>query len=200
MKIFGAPAFPDLILYNGTVNGLTAQSLVIDAGRIVAVGSDNDLKRLAGERTETVNLDGRLVLPGFIDTHIHFHEWALKRKDLQLDTVSSLEVLLDRLLRQAARFPPSEWIIGQGLNETGWPEKRLPTRAELDRVVPDHPLLLWRCDLHLAVANSAGLARASIDKETPDPPQGKIERDDNGTPTGVVRELAINLIRDTIEP
>jgi predicted amidohydrolase YtcJ len=200
MNIPGGASYPDLILYNGKVNGLTAQSLVINNGLIVAMGSDDDLKSLAGTQTKTVNLGGRLVLPGFIDTHIHFHEWAMKRKSLQLDTVSSLDELLKCVSRQAARAPRSEWIIGQGFNETSWPEKRLPTRDDLDRVSPDHSLLLWHCDLHLAVANSAALAKAGIHKETPDPPQGKIERDDNGEPTGVVRELAINLVRDVIDP
>lgn len=200
MNIPGMAPDPDLILYNGKINGRTAQSLVIDNGLIVATGSDNDLKKLAGARTKTINLGGRLVLPGFIDTHIHFHEWAMKRKSLQLDTVSSLDELLNCVSRQAARVSRSEWITGQGFNETSWPEKRLPTRDDLDRVSPDHALLLWRCDLHLAVANSAALAKAGIRKETPDPPQGRIERDDNGEPTGVLRELAINLIRDAIDP
>ena len=88
--------------------------------------------------------------------------------------------------------------MGQGWNETEWSVPRQPTRQDLDKVAPDHPVLLWRCDLHLAVANSAALRLAGIDKSTPDPPEGKIERDDRGEPTGILRELAINLVRRAI--
>ncbi len=191
---------PQLILQNGIINGLPRQSLAIQNGSIAALGSTDDLKTLANAGTKIVDLGGRLVLPGFIDTHIHFHEWAMKRRDLHLDTVASLDELLDCVARRAAGIPVLGWIIGQGWNETSWPEKRIPTKKDLDQAAPDHPLLLWRCDLHLAVANSRALAEASIDRQTPDPPRGKIERESNGEPTGVLRELAINLVRDAIAP
>ncbi|MGW8193237.1 MAG: amidohydrolase [Desulforhopalus sp.] len=200
MKTADKQVSPEVILCNGTIHGRMAQGLAIHDGRIVAIGDDNDICGLAGKNTETVNVGGRLILPGFIDTHIHFHEWAIKRQGLRLDDVSTLDELLDRVVRQADNISASDWIIGQGWNETNWPEKRIPNRDDLDRAAPDNPLLLWRCDLHLAIANSAALAKASIGKETVDPPQGRIERDSDGKPTGVLRELAINLVRDAIEP
>jgi hypothetical protein len=90
--------------------------------------------------------------------------------------------------------------MGQGWNETDWTAPHMPSRETLDRAAPDHPVLLWRCDLHLAAANTAALKRAAIDAGTPDPPEGRIERDSRGTPTGILRELAINLVRQAVAP
>lgn len=201
MKISSAALVPETILYNGsTGGGLSVQCLALGKGRIIALGTDDQVLTMAGRNTVTINLEGRLVLPGFMDTHIHFHEWALKRSALQLEDVTSLDELLACVAREVSSRDPHQWIIGQGWNESEWQTGGIPTRQVLDRVAPDHPVLLWRCDLHLAVANSAALARASIRAETPDPPQGRIERDIDGKPNGILRELAINLIRDTVDP
>ncbi|MDX2447276.1 MAG: amidohydrolase [Desulfobacterales bacterium] len=155
---------------------------------------------LAGRETVRINLEGRLVLPGFTDTHIHFHEWSLTRRELQLSNITSLEELLACVEKEVSVRNRSQWITGQGWNEADWQETKMPTREILDSVAPDHPVVLWRCDLHLAVANSAALKMADIHAGTPDPPQGRIERDVNGKPNGILRELAINLIRDVIDP
>ncbi|MCK5516149.1 MAG: amidohydrolase family protein, partial [Desulfobulbaceae bacterium] len=192
---------PQIILYNASTGGeLSVQSLAVNNGRIVAAGSNKDVMALAGRGTNTINLNGRLVLPGFIDTHIHFHEWSLQRQKLQLNELTSLDELLSCVSREVSVRNQGQWITGQGWNETEWKDRRMPTREVLDHVAPDHPVLLWRCDLHLAAANSAALERAGIKEETPDPPQGRIERDENGKPTGILRELAINLIRDAVAP
>jgi hypothetical protein len=90
--------------------------------------------------------------------------------------------------------------MGQGWNETDWAEQRMPTRETLDRAAPAHPVLLWRCDLHLAAANSVALRLAGITADTADPPEGRIERDTTGEPTGILRELAINLVRQAVAP
>jgi len=191
---------PELILHNGIIGGKERQGVAIVAGRIVAVGGDDSVLNCVRPETRVVNLEGRRVLPGCIDSHIHFHEWALKRQDLQLSTMTSHNEMLDLLAREAASRPPGQWILGQGWNEAEWPEKRMVTRCDLDRVVPDHPVLLWRCDLHLAVANSAALAQAGIVRATPNPPQGEIAKDKAGEPTGILRESAINLLREVIQP
>jgi hypothetical protein len=153
---------------------------------------------MAGAGTKNIDLGGRLVVPGFIDSHIHFYEWALKRRDLQLDDLGSLEELLARIEKSAHSLAPGEWIMGQGWNETDWKVPHQPDRRSLDQVAPNHPVLLWRCDLHLAVTNSAALRLAGITRSTLDPPEGKIERDAAGEPTGILRELAINLVRRAI--
>ena len=200
----GSPA-AEIILVNGRVapgglQGPPAQALAVAGGRILSVGSNEAVLEQAAAGTEIIDLEGRLVVPGFIDTHIHFYEWALKRRDMALDDVPCLDALLDRVRRAAAQRLPGEWIMGQGWNETDWAAPRMPDRECLDRAAPRHPVLLWRCDLHLAAANTAALTLAGIDDATPDPPEGRIERDAAGRPTGILRELAINLVRQAVAP
>ncbi|MBC2712151.1 MAG: amidohydrolase family protein, partial [Desulfosarcina sp.] len=200
-----APTYPDTILFNGSVatqipQKPLAQAVAVGQGHILAVGENDDILHLAGAGTEKIDLDGRLVVPGFIDTHIHFYEWALKRKGVKLDDLTCLEDLLARVRQAADDRPSGQWIIGQGWNETDWTEPVMPTREALDRVTPDHPVVLWRCDLHLAAANSAALRLAGIAADTPDPPKGRIERDATGESTGILRELAINLVRQAVTP
>jgi predicted amidohydrolase YtcJ len=197
--------FPDIILFNASVatqNPLqpTAEAVAIGQGNILAVGTNDNLLHLASAGSKKIDLDGRLVLPGFIDTHIHFYEWALKRQGVKLDDLTCLEDLLARLGRTAGDLPSGQWIMGQGWNESDWTSPQMPTRDILDRTAADHPVLLWRCDLHLAAANSVALKLAGIDAGTPDPPEGRIERDESGRPTGILRELAINLVRQAVAP
>ena len=203
MKI-DAPA-PQIILFNGILATQSsahphAQAVAVGNRKILALGRDEDVLNLAGPDTEKIDLDGRLVVPGFIDSHIHFYEWALKRQGIKLDDLTRLEGLLARVREAAACQPPGQWIIGQGWNESDWTEQRMPTRETLDRAAPAHPVLLWRCDLHLAAANSSALSLAGISADTPDPPEGRIERDTTGEPTGILKELAINLVRQAVAP
>jgi len=194
---------PQIILYNGILATRStthphAQAVAVGNGKILAVGRDEDMLSLAGPDTEKIDLAGRLAVPGFIDSHIHFYEWALKRQGVKLDDLTGLEELLARVREAADSQHAGRWIMGQGWNETDWTEQRMPTRETLDRVAPAHPVLLWRCDLHLAAANSTALSLAGISADTPDPPEGRIERDATGEPTGILRELAINLVRQAI--
>ncbi len=196
---------PERILFNGAIatQGVRrprAQAVAIGGNRILAVGSNDDLLALAAAGVETIDLGGRMVVPGFIDTHIHFHEWALNRQGVKLDDLTGLEELAARIQQAARSRRTGQWIMGQGWNETDWDTPRMPTRDVLDRAAPDHPVMLWRCDLHLAAANSAALQMAGIGANTPDPPEGRIERDAAGRPTGILRELAINRVRDAVAP
>jgi predicted amidohydrolase YtcJ len=196
---------PQIILYNGilaTQNPAhpTAQAVAIGNGKIRVVGRDENVLNLAGSDTNKIDLEGRLVVPGFIDAHIHFYEWALKRQGVKLDGLTRLQELLARVRKAADSQPQGNWIMGQGWNETDWVERSMPTRETLDQVAPAHPVLLWRCDLHLAAANSTALRLAGITADTPDPPEGRIERDTAGEPTGILRELAINLVRQAVAP
>ena len=196
---------PQIILYNGILATQStahpnAQAVAVGNGKILALGRNEDVLNLADLYTEKIDLDGRLVVPGFIDTHIHFYEWALKRQGIKLDDLTCLEELLVRVREAAESRPPGHWIIGQGWNETDWTERYMPTRETLDRAAPAHPVLLWRCDLHLAAVNSTALSLAGITADTQDPPEGRIERNTTGEPTGILRELAINLVRQVIAP
>ena len=196
---------PSLILYNGRL--LTQDSdfprvtaVAIGDGRFLAVGSDAEVRAMARPHTRLIDLGGRLALPGLTDAHFHFYDWALGLRRLSLADVTSLSDLRERLARRASETPAGHWILGQGWNETRWPDPCIPTRADLDDAAPAHPVILWRSDIHLAVVNAHALREAGISGDTPDPPQGVIDRDKSGQPTGVLRELAIVLVRNVIPP
>ncbi len=194
---------PERIFLNGTVHTQDdshplVRAIAVDRGRILATGEDDDIRGLAGPDTEIMDLDGRLVLPGMTDAHFHYYDWALGRKDLALAQVKSFGELLEQVRARVLKTPPGRWILGQGWNESDWPENRMPTRNDLDTVAPDHPVALWRCDLHLAAVNSRALELAGIDEDTPDPPEGVIARDGAGRLNGILRELAPNLVKSVI--
>ncbi len=192
---------PELILLNGTVRTQDpalplASAVAAGNGRILAVGDKASIEKLAGPATRVVDARGRLVVPGMMDAHFHYQDWALGLVGLSLADAPSLQAVLDRV--GEARRPPSGWILGQGWNEGDWPENRMPTRQDLDRVAPDVPVALARCDLHLYTVNSRALELAGITSQTPDPPEGIIARDDAGQPNGILREQAIGLVKAVI--
>jgi predicted amidohydrolase YtcJ len=194
---------PDLILLNGNIRTLDdqrpqARALAVKAGRIMAVGDNDEMSALADSNTERVDLNGRLGIPGLMDSHFHFYDWAMGRQQLDLAHVQSLDELLEQVALAAGRLPQEKWILGQGWNESDWPEHTMPRRDHLDAIAPAHPVALWRCDLHLVSVNSRALELAGIDETTPDPPEGVIEKDSTGRPTGILRELAPNLVKSVI--
>ncbi|MFK5952051.1 MAG: amidohydrolase [Desulfobacterium sp.] len=194
---------PDLILFNGTIHTLDpdtsfATAVAICGKHIQAVADDRKILALAGPDTRKIDLEKKLVLPGFTDTHFHFYEWVLNVDSIDFSTVFSFKDMEKSIRERAKTLEPGSWILGQGFNESDWPENKMPLRYDLDRVAPHHPVCIWRCDLHLAVANSMALERAGIDRHTPDPPDGVIERDASGNPTGVLKELAPNLVREVL--
>ena len=177
-----------------------AQALIIRKGRFVVVGSNAQVRDLIPPGVRAIDLEGRRVLPGLNDAHLHLYDWALGLQRLQLAQARSRADLQQRLAERASQTAPGRWILGGGWNETRWPAPHIPSRADLDPMTPEHPAILWRSDLHLAVANTQALRRAGITGDTPDPADGVIDRDAAGQPTGVLRELAINLVRDVIPP
>lgn len=194
---------PDLILFNGTVHTLDddmprATAVAISGKQIQAVGDDRDILALAGPGTRKIDLEKKLVLPGFTDTHFHFYEWALNVDSIDFSKVFSFSDMEKSIGERAKTLTPGRWILGQGFNESDWPENKMPHRHDLDQVAPHHPVCIWRCDLHLAVANSMALQLAGIDSQTSDPADGVIVRDASGSPTGVLKELAPNLVREAL--
>jgi len=192
---------PELILHNATIRTQDqtrplATAVAIAGGRILAVGANDVVLSLAGESTRLIDLRNRLVLPGMMDAHFHYQDWSLGLLGLSLADAPSLESALDRVGEAAGTA--SGWILGQGWNEGEWPENRMPTRQDLDRVAPESPVALARCDLHLFTVNSRALELAGITSQTPDPPEGIIARDQTGEPNGILREQAIGLIKDVI--
>ncbi|MEJ2170070.1 MAG: amidohydrolase, partial [Desulfobacterales bacterium] len=170
----------------------------IKAGRIAAIADNDEIRALADSKTEHVNLNGRLSIPGLTDSHFHFFDWAMGRRQLDLAHAKSLDELLSRIGKAAKDLPRGSWIVGQGWNESDWPEHIMPRRDHLDAAAAAHPVALWRCDLHLVAVNSRALELAGIDATTPNPPDGVIEKDSSGRPTGILRELAPNLIKSVI--
>ncbi len=191
---------PDLILFNGIIrtqdaNLPMASAVAVSGDRIGQAGDDKTILDLAGSKTVIENLDGAAVLPGFTDAHFHVYEWALNRHNLALADVRSHDELICMVEAAARQSEAGQWISGQGWNENDWPEKQIPNCHDLDKAAPHNPVFLMRCDLHLASVNTRALKLAGINANTPNPPEGKIEHDQNGFPNGILRELAVNLIR-----
>jgi predicted amidohydrolase YtcJ len=197
---------PDLILFNAHVVTMDpalpkAQAMAVRKNRIVAVGNNDDLTALAGRRIRKVDAEGALLLPGMCDAHIHFTQWSLNLTALPIADAASKAELLLRLADAAARSAPGAWIIARGWNEAHWGDVAFPTAADLDGVTgPDRPTLLYRSDMHTAIANSAALRAAGIDGSTRNPVNGIIERGAKGTPTGVLKEAAIDLVAAVVPP
>lgn len=170
-------------------------AIAVRDGKVVAIGDDTSIHGLTGPATTILRLHGQLVLPGLCDAHIHLYHWMLAQAQIQLATCRSKQEMLARIAVAAQTTPPGTWLLGQGWNESWWGESTFPTADDLDPVTgPDHPTLLWRSDLHLAVVNRAALRLAGIDANTPAPPGSAIDHDHHGNPTGILREQAAGLV------
>lgn len=192
-----------LILENGDLRtqDMTrphAEAVAMRHGRILMAGALEDVNACADSATKRVDLEGRLCLPGFMDSHFHYFQWAMGRTQLNLENAKDFGHCMRIIQEYAEATPRGEWLQGQGFNESDWPENRIPRRRDLDKVAPDHPLMIWRCDLHLAVVNSEALRRAKVTDDAVAPPDGAIDRDESGQLTGVLREGAVCLVRDAI--
>lgn len=197
------PAAPDLILFGGPVHtgdagGATAEAVAVKDGRVVAVGAREAILPLGGANTETIDLAGAALFPGFTDSHAHLLEIGQRELTLNLDGVSSIDELVDVVAAEVAESAPGAVVHGRGWIETGWPEKRFPTRRDLDPASPANPVILVRADGHALVANSAALTRAGVDAKTKDPDGGRIERDGRGEPTGVLIDNAMALVEPLV--
>ncbi len=197
---------PDLILENALIRTMDpdrprACSLAIAGRRIMTLETDPSVRISGGPETERIDLGGSLVIPGFWDSHFHYYQWAMGQTYLPLNQAVSFNHCLEMIRRKRNALPGSSevpWIQGQGFNESDWPENRMPLRRDLDRVCPDLPVLIWRCDLHLAVANSKALELSSLHDSRPDPIHGLFGRDTDGKLNGILREEAINIIKKVV--
>ena len=171
-----------------------ASALATEHGLVVAVGSDSDILRLRGPKTEVIDLKGAFVMPGFNDAHVHLATAGRQKLTIDLVGVKSLTEMQQRIAVAAKAAPSGTWLRGRGWDHTAWPSKQLPTMLDLDAITGDHPAVFTRVDGHIAVANSQALQQAGISPTRADPPGGKIDRDAFGTPTGIVRETAVDLV------
>lgn len=195
------PAIADsaLTIFTGgtiyTGNGMeTLDAVTVDAsGRIVALSPPTSMDWDESEVT-LVNLDGAVMFPGFADGHAHLLGIGQREITLSLEGTASIAELVTRIEAELEGIPAGQVVGGRGWIETGWPEDRMPSAADLDAVSPDNPVILTRADGHALVANSAALNAAGIDNTTPDVDGGKIERDAEGKATGILIDNAMGQV------
>ncbi|HHX42483.1 MAG TPA: amidohydrolase [Chloroflexi bacterium] len=190
------------VLLNGRIHTLSAApahatALVTRGERIVYVGDDSAARAMAGPGAEVIDLHGACVVPGLTDAHMHLAMFALGLQNVQAET-DTLDECLQRVAAQAARTPAGEWVTGYGWNHNVW-GGTFPTAALLDLAAPDHPVALSTKSGHATWVNSQALTLAGITADTPDPAGGKIVRDAQGHPTGVLLEEAMALV-DAVIP
>ncbi len=186
----------DLLLRNANVLTIDAgqpraQALAIRDGRIVAVGSDEELDGLVSSAKKVVDLDGATVMPGFIDAHTHFVSGGMTLSRVRLGGIFTMREWQQAVLAKARDAEPGDWVVGRGWDDTKRTDVvALPTKEELDEVSPHNSVYLGRADGHVGWANSLALQAAGITRDTDDPYGGHIVRDEHGEPTGILQETA----------
>ncbi len=193
-----------LILTNGRIwTGASApnkfaEAVALSKGRIVAVGTRTEMECYAGSGTRTIDLKGRLAVPGFIDSHAHLIYGGFQILSVNLKDAASEKEFIRRIAAKAKTLAPGQWLKGGEWDEQAWTPVRLPTRQMIDAVTAQTPLLLSRYDGHAILANSLAIKLAGITRATVDPVGGLIVRDDSGEPTGVFKDAAQDLIARAI--
>ncbi len=193
----------DLILHHGriypfAIDSVPAEALAVRAGRIVYIGPDRGINAYRGGTTRMIDLGGRPVLPGFHDTHLH-PRGGISLAECPLDDLEAAAAILDSVRRCATSQPQRPWIRGRGWQLPVFPGAN-PRREWLDSVVPDRPVVLTAADGHSLWVNSRALEVAGVTRATPDPPNGRIERDASGQPSGTLRESAMDLVTRHLPP
>ncbi len=207
MKEQAYSPYPDLIFFNGKIRSLAANGGVYEAvacagGRIVAIGKSDELRKLSGPDSQSIDLKKRTAIPGLTDTHVHLAEKGTAEKELVdcrdfYTEVHSIPEILERLKKRASELPKGTWVVAHGspMQDFRLKDKRFPNRNDLDRVLADYPVSI-SFGAHITVGNSKALALAGITRDTPDPAGGAIRRDpQSGEPTGELHERAQLILR-----
>src|SRR5215204_7689179 len=196
----------DIVFKNGTVytandRAPKAQAIAVKEDRIIFVGTNAAVQKYVGAQTRVIDLHGNTVLPGFTDAHQHLSGVGFREMTLNLEGTTSLDDLLAKVKARVDQAKPGEWVTGRGWIETHWQPPVFPTRWDLDKVAPNNPVILGRADGHGAVANSAALKLAGVDKDTPNPFGGEISKDkQSGEPNGMLLDAAQGLVRRRVPP
>ena len=177
---------------------LREEAIAVRGDRIQAVGKTVDIQKLKGPQTQVVDLGGHFLMPGFNDAHLHLDDAGATKLSIDLTGVKSLDDLRASVLKKVTESKAGDWILGSGWDETLWPVKVTPTRWDLDEVAGGHPVFLVRIDGHISVANTRAVQLGSITLASRDPQGGKIDRNENGEPTGILRETAQAAVRGVI--
>ena len=197
----------DFALVNGKVNTLngkddTAEAIAVAGGKILEVGSTQSIEDLLDKETNIIDVQGKTVLPGFVESHCHPSMAGLRLCfEMDVKDAASVDEVIDLIRQKAETLPNGTWVKGFGYNDQRLEEHRHPTRWDLDKATTTHPVFLGRTDGHLAVTNSLGLSMAKITKDSADPDGGRFDRDPKaGEPTGVLRETAQVSVKALIPP
>jgi predicted amidohydrolase YtcJ len=189
-------------IYTNDPENPWAEAMSIRNGKIRCVGKLDYIFLECGgndSSAEVVQLKGKFVMPGFNDAHVHLGNAGADMLSVRLNGVTSIEELQKRVAAAVAQRKPGEWITGSGWDHTLWSEKKFPNKQDLDSVAPKNPVFLTHVSGHVAVVNSLALKHGEIDKETPNPPGGMIERDAAGDATGMLEEdSAMKLVSERI--
>lgn len=198
----------DAVFVNGRVvtvdkNFSYKQAIAVKNGYIIDVGTNSEIKSYVGSKTEVIDLQGKMILPGAHDAHMHGIEYGTANPPISLDlnypTVKSIKDIRDVVARTVKQVPPGTWIKGVGW-QTGFLEEcrsnpdRLPRKEDFDDVSPEHPIVLSDFSLHTITVNSKALEICGITRDTPNPSAGEMERDINGNPTGIFKEFAAHTL------
>jgi len=192
--------YADLVLVNGNVITMNskqpkARAAAIKDGRFVAVGINRQILRYVGRGTRKINLKGKTVIPGFIDSHVHGASFGQSLSRINLREVKSIKEMRQKVKQWAKRMPWGNWIIGRGWDQDKLAEHRYPTCFDLDQAASDHPVLLFRVCGHMGIVNSKAMRLAGITKKSESPKGGCIDIDpDTGQPNGILRENALDLV------
>jgi predicted amidohydrolase YtcJ len=207
--LFPAQAFADspvadTVYVNGNIytvdeNFSKAQAIAVKGQYIIGVGSNENVKKFVGESTKVVDLQGKTVIPGLIEGHMHYP--AEGQKLLELDVFwKPKDVILAAVKAEADKLPDGEWITGSGWNQEVWDVPEFPSKEDLDEVSPNNPVALTRTCGHAIWVNSLALETAGITKDTPDPQGGEILKNEKGEPLGVLTDTAADYVTEKIPP
>ncbi len=181
-------------------NNPRAEAVAIRDGRILAVGTNHAITGYAGPDTKVIDLAGRALLPGFSDNHLHLLGYGLALQQVNVAQVDGVDQVIERVHAKAQTVEAGKWVLGQGWDQNQYKVVRYPNRYDLDQAAPDNPVALSRICGHLLAVNSKALELAGITRSTPDPEGGRIDRDAQGEPTGILRETAMRLVAQIIPP
>ncbi|MGI8469322.1 MAG: amidohydrolase [Pyrinomonadaceae bacterium] len=203
VQTFAQNLSADLVVINANVHTLdaakpSAEAFAVMGNRIVAVGANAEIKNFIGAKTKVIDAQGKLVLPGFNDAHVHFLEGGSGLSSVDLRDAKTPQEFVQRIKNFAAKLPKGRWILNGNWDHENWTPNNLPTAQMIDAATPDNPVFINRLDGHMALANSLALKLANLDKNTKDVEGGVIVRDSQGNPTGILKDAAMNYVYKVI--
>lgn len=203
IQTFAQNLAADLVVINANVRTMDktkpqAEAIAIKGRKIFFVGTNAEIKKFIASNTKTIDAKGKLVIPGFNDSHVHFMDGGAGLSSVDLRDAKSPQEFVKRIADFAKKLPKGRWILNGNWDHENWTPNNLPTAAMIDAVTPDNPVFINRLDGHMSLANSLAMKLAKVDKNTKDVAGGEIVRDSGGNPTGIFKDNAANYIYQVI--